>query len=108
MLVALTRVTVGKTEWEFVYQTPDVFSRSRFGVAAGVIESGRSPSITSTITSAGRSLPAALQERHANRNRTLVFMAVAASHHFPTTAGKANDSPVSVHLRRDRTISKAR
>src|SRR5690242_16099027 len=86
MLVVFTRVTVGKTECEFVYQTPADFRRSRFGITAGVMESGRSPSMTSTITSAGRSLTPDSRERDARRNRIVVFITVAASHHFPTAA----------------------
>src|ERR1051326_8202381 len=88
MLVAFTRVTVGKTECECVYQTPAVFRRSRFGIVAGVIESGRSPSMTRTITSAGRST-AAGRERHVKRSRIVVFMIAAASHHFPTQSQAA-------------------
>src|SRR5580765_8087480 len=94
MLAVFTRVTVGKTECECVYQTPAVFRRSNCGIVAGVIESGRSPSMTSTITSAGRSLTAAVRERHARRNRIVVFMTVAALH-FPTVATVANDRRVT-------------
>src|SRR5215813_8587136 len=86
MLVVFTRVTVGKTECDCVYQTPAVFRRSRFGITAGTMESGRSPSMTSTITSSGRSLAPASRERHPRRNRIVVFIAVAATHHFPTAA----------------------
>src|ERR1051326_9591362 len=84
MLVAFTRVTVGKTEWEREYQTPAVLRRSNCGIVAGVIESGRSPSITRTSTSVGRSFTAASRERHARRNRIVVFISVAATHDFPT------------------------
>src|SRR5262249_48238962 len=86
MLVAFTRVTVGNTECECVYHTPALFRRSRFGITAGVTESGRTPSMTSTIRSAGRSLTAASSERHPRRNRIVVFMTVATCHHFPMAA----------------------
>src|SRR4051812_16871404 len=80
MLVALTRVTVGKTECDRVYQTPPVFSRFRFGVSAGVTESGRRPSITRTITSAGRpagwaTANGAASDRHVNRRRSRILIA---------------------------------
>src|ERR1051325_9897504 len=89
MLVAFTRVTVGKTECECVYQTPAVFKRSRFGITVGVIESGRSPSMRSTITTPGRSNAADGRERKARTNRTVVF--IGTSHHFPTTQMVASD-----------------
>ena len=52
--------------------------------------------MTSTITSAGRSPPAASRERHPRRNRIVVFIIVAASHHSPTTAKTANDKRATV------------
>src|SRR6516225_6142720 len=95
MLVVFTRVTVGNTECECVYHTPAPFRRSRFGITAGVMESGRSPSMTSTIKSAGRSLTAASSERHTSKDRIVVFMSVAVCHHFPTAAPAPNDRQVS-------------
>src|SRR6516162_357654 len=90
MLVVFTRVTVGNTACECVYHTPEPFRWSRFGITAGVMESGRSPSMTSTISSAGRSLTAASSERHPRKDSIVVFMTVAACHHFPTAASAPN------------------
>src|SRR5712692_6093039 len=50
IVAALTRVTVGKTEWLFVNSTPSPRSRKSVGVSSAVIASGRSPSTTNTIT----------------------------------------------------------
>ena len=47
---ALTRVTVGKTAWLFTRSTPSARSRKRMGVSSAVMESGRSPSTTTTRT----------------------------------------------------------
>ena len=60
--VALPRVTVGTTEWLLANQTPSPRIRHRFGVSAGLTESGRSPSTMKTIVSgfpAARAGPAA-------------------------------------------------
>lgn len=73
ILVAFTRVTVGKTECAFLYHTPSVFSRCRCGIVSGVTESGRSPSTTKTITSPGRALSPAESRRHARKARKGVF-----------------------------------
>src|SRR4030095_9090916 len=47
---ALTRVTVGKTEWPFVKSTPSDRRRKSVGVRSGVMASGLSPSTTNTMT----------------------------------------------------------
>src|SRR5215469_13830846 len=82
MVAVFTRVTVGNTECECVYHTPAPFRRSRFGITAGLMESGRSPSMTSTIRSAGRSLTAAGSERHPRKDKIIVFMTVVACTSF--------------------------
>ena len=65
--VALTRVTVGNTEWLLTKSTPSWRSRHRFGVSSAVMASGRSPSSTSTMLSVAR--PGARRERPRRRRR---------------------------------------
>src|SRR5262245_24019854 len=71
--VALTRVTVGNTAWLCAKVTPSARRRKRFGVSAGLMLSGRSPSQISTRCSVAFAAPgcgACAAARGASRART--------------------------------------
>jgi len=55
-VAALTRVTVGTTAWLAAKSTPCARRRCRVGVSSRVMQSGRSPSTTNTMTSRRRSV----------------------------------------------------
>src|SRR5262249_8507853 len=71
--VALTRVTVGNTEWLLMKFTPSWRNRQILGVSSGVIESGRNPS--STRTRLSTALPAAAGLAPSTDNRTAAMAA---------------------------------
>src|SRR5277367_2388866 len=75
--VALTRVTVGNTEWLLSKLTPSLRSFARLGVSVGLIESGRRPSSTNTrlmlAVPAAPALTAQASTSAANSERTLIY-----------------------------------
>src|SRR5262245_37740484 len=80
--VALTRVTVGNTAWLCAKVTPSARRRKRFGVSAGLMLSGRSPSQISTRCSAALAAPgcgACAAARGARKARTSASNRIGAS-----------------------------